>query len=130
VGGVERTIPEVEDVIKYVAEVVEMPRWSTMNYKPSSSKWWDPSERIYGKYDGVEGGEGESKEIGGSRSLPDRKGKPGQESVEGGGYFPQVSGKVRKFVSMYETKMQMKNRNISAGRNQKIYNHILVCVDL
>jgi hypothetical protein len=26
VGGVERTIPEVEDMIKYVAEVVEMPR--------------------------------------------------------------------------------------------------------
>ena len=50
-GGVERTIPEVEDVIKYVAEVVEMPRWSTMNYKPSCSKWWDPSDRIYGKYE-------------------------------------------------------------------------------
>ena len=61
-------------MIKYVAEVMEMPRWSTMNYKPSCSKWWDPSERIYGKYDGVEGGEGESKEIGGSRTLPDRKG--------------------------------------------------------
>ena len=124
----ERTIPEVEDVIKYVAEVVEMPRWSTMNYKPSCSKWWDPSERIYGKYDGVEGGEGESKEIGGSRSLPDRKGKPGQESVEGGGYSPQVSGKVRKFVSMYETKMQMKNRNISAGKkSENIQSYFSVC---
>ena len=51
VGGVERNIPEVVDVIKYVAEVVEMPRWSTMNYKPSCSKWWDPSDRIYGKYE-------------------------------------------------------------------------------
>jgi hypothetical protein len=123
VGGVERTIREVEDV-----EVVEMPRWSTMKYKPSCSKWWDPSERINGKYDGVEGGEGESKEIGGSRSLPDRKGKPGQESVEGGGYSPQVSGKVMKFVSMYEKKMQMKNRNISARKkSENIQSYFSVC---
>jgi hypothetical protein len=51
VGGVEKTIPGVEDVIVYVAEVVEMPRWSPMNYKPSCSKWCDPSDRIYGKYE-------------------------------------------------------------------------------
>ena len=39
VGGVEKTVPGMEDVIKYVAEVVEMPRWSPMNYKPAGSKW-------------------------------------------------------------------------------------------
>ena len=67
VGGVERTIPEVEDVIKYVAEVVEMPRWSTMNYKPSCSKWWDPSDRIYGKYEMYDPymGKGDGKRRGG-----------------------------------------------------------------
>ena len=51
VGGMEKTVPGVEDLIKYVAEVVEMPRWSPMNYKPSSSKWCDPSDMIYGKYE-------------------------------------------------------------------------------
>ena len=51
VGGVEKAIPGVEDVIKYVSEVVEMPRWTPMNYKPSCSKWCDPSDRIYGKYE-------------------------------------------------------------------------------
>ena len=158
VGGVEMTITEVEDVIKYVVEVVEMPRWSTMNYKPSCSKLWDPSDRIYGKYemydqymgkgdgkrrggqsmstvrgmiDRVEGGGEESKEeikIGVSKKLPNRKVEPGLRSVEGGGYSPQVSGKVRKFVTMYETKMQMKNRNISAGKkSENIQSYFSVC---
>ena len=47
----EKTVPGMEDVIKYVAEVVEMPRWSPMNYKPAGSKWCDPSDRIYEKYE-------------------------------------------------------------------------------
>ena len=67
--------------------------------------------------EGGEGGEGvrkEETEIGGLRRLPDRKGEPGQESVEGGGYSPQASGKVRKFVSIYEAKMKIKNKKISA----------------
>jgi hypothetical protein len=130
VGGVKKTFPGVEDVTKYVAEVVEMPRWSPLNYKRSCSKWWDPSERIYGKYemydpymgkgdgkrrwrqsistvgvmiDRMEGGKEESKEkteIGRSRIMPVRKEEPGLRSVEGGGCWPQVSGKVRKFVSV------------------------------
>ena len=154
----ERNIPEVGDVIKYVAEVVEMPRWSTMNYKPSCSKWWDPSDRIYGNYaiydpyigkadgkrrggqsvdtvggrvEGVEGGEGvrmEEPERGGLRRLPDSKGEPGQESVKGGGYSNQVSGKVKKFVSMYEAKMQIKNRKISARKKlENIQSYFSVC---
>ena len=62
--------------------------------------------------------------------MPDRKGEPGLKSVEGGGYSSQVSGKVRKFVSMYETKMQMKNRNISAGKkSENIQSYFSVCVD-
>jgi hypothetical protein len=73
----------------------------------------------------VEGGDGESKEeteIGGSRRLPNRKGEPGLRSVDGGGCSPQVGGNVRKFVSIYETKMKMKNLKISAGKNNKIEN--------
>ena len=46
VGGVEKAIPGVEDVIKYVAEVVEMPRWTPMNYKPFI---WDYSKTVWHK---------------------------------------------------------------------------------
>jgi hypothetical protein len=28
-----------------------MQRWFPMNYKPSCSKWCDPCDRIYGKYE-------------------------------------------------------------------------------
>jgi hypothetical protein len=147
VGGVEKTIPGVEDVIKYVAEVVEMPRCSPMNYKPPCSKWCEPSDRVYGNYemydpymgkedgkrrgrqsrctvgvmiDRMEGGKGESKvetEIGGSRKRPVWKGEPGLRSVEGGGCSPKVSGNVRKFVSVYQAKLKLKNKEISAGGN-------------
>jgi hypothetical protein len=75
--------------------------------------------------DRVEGGDGESKEeteIGGSRRLPNRKGEPGLRSVDGGGCSPKVGGKVRKFVSIYETKMKMENIKISARKNNKIEN--------
>jgi hypothetical protein len=70
--------------------------------------------------DRMEGGKGESKvetEIGVPRRLPDRKGEPGLRCVEGGGCSPQVGGKVRKFVSVYEAKMILKNMEISARGN-------------
>ena len=56
----------------------------------------------------------EETEIGGLRRLPDRKGEPGQESEEGGGYSTQASGKVRKFVSIYEAKMKIKNKCLNS----------------
>ena len=56
-------------------------------------------------------------ELGGSRSRSARKGEPGLRSVEGGGYSPQVGGNVRKFVSVYEAKLKLKTKELSAGRN-------------
>jgi hypothetical protein len=88
---------------------------------------------VGGMVDRMEGGDGESKvetDIGGSRRLPDRKGEPGLRSVESGGCSPQVGGKVRKFVSVYETKMKLKSMKSSAGETpkKKLYIHIVVCV--
>ena len=60
--------------------------------------------------------------------MPDRKGEPGLKSVEGGGYSPQVSGKVRKFISIYETKMKIKNIKISArNKLENLHSYFSVC---
>jgi hypothetical protein len=63
--------------------------------------------------------------------LPNRKGEPGLRSAKAGGYSPQVSGKVRKFVSIYETRMKIKNIKISArNKLENIHSYFSVCVDL
>ena len=48
--------------------------------------------------------------------------------MEGGGYSPQASGKVRKFVSIFEAKMQIKNRKILARKKlENIQSYFSVC---
>ena len=86
----EKAIPGVEDVIKYVSEVVEMPRWTPMNYKPSCSKWCDPSDRIYEKYEIYDPymGKGDGKRRGQSGStvgvMIDRMDDGGEGGEQGG----------------------------------------------
>ena len=67
-------------------------------------------------------------EIGGSRRRPVRKGEPGLRIVEGGGCSTQVGGNVRKLVSVYESKLKLKNKKLSAWGDikEKIHSYFSV----
>ena len=82
------------------------------------------TEQWYGGSDGRQTGRGRVEiisetGIGGLRRWPVGKGEPGLRIVEGGGCSNQFGGNVRRFVSVYETKLKLKNQQLSPREENK-----------